>query len=101
MESVINDDLLQLNFIDLQSNNKAYSTCSHKMYHQMSRLHRMLNTEWKCYDASDYACPVVRTLNNLFLKLESYIMEGSKCCLAGPVCPSKMLPSNDKNSSTI
>ena len=25
---------------------------SHEMYHQMSRLHRMLNTEWKCYDAS-------------------------------------------------
>jgi hypothetical protein len=106
--STMNRHLLQLNFISSQSteNNKVNSTCSHKMYHQMSRLYRMLNIEWKCYDASDCACPPVRTLNTLSLNLlESFDGRDSSCCLAssicGPVCPSKMLPSNNKKPSTI
>jgi hypothetical protein len=86
----------------------VYSTCSHKMYHQMSMLYRMLNIEWKFYDVGDCACdcPQVRTLNTLSLNPPGrYRWKVSNCCLAlsicGPVCPSKMFPSNNKNSSTI
>jgi hypothetical protein len=65
----MNRHLLQLNLISLQStetrNEKVYPT------HKMSRLHKMLNTEWKCHDASDSdcACPQVRTLNTPSLNL--------------------------------
>ena len=74
--------------------------------HQRSRLHRMLNTGWKFYDAADGACPEVRTLNTLSQNLAVLRNgEDSKCCLVssicGPVCPSKMFPSSNKNSSTI
>lgn len=46
-ESVMNCHLLQLNFINSQfmENNIVYSVCSRKMYREMSRLHRMLDTE--------------------------------------------------------
>jgi hypothetical protein len=108
MDLVVNRHLLQPNSISSQSteNFKVYSACSSKTYHQMSRLHRMLTNKWKCYDASDCACPQVRTLITSSLNFPR--LNGSKvsnCCLAlsicGPVCPSKMLPSNNKNSSTI
>ena len=108
MDLVIDCHLLQLIIISSQSteNNRVYSVCSHKMHHQMSSHHRMLNTYWKCYDASICACPRERILNTLSLNLlVSYHRESSNCCFAlsicGPVCPSKMFPSDSKNSSTI
>lgn len=69
VDLLINRRLLQLNFISSQSTKKTkvYSACSHKMYHQMSRLHRMQSTKWKCYGAVAVPTPGVKTLNTLSL----------------------------------
>ena len=58
------------------------------------------------HGASDCACPWVRTINTLSPNLlDSVRSEDPNRCLAlsicGPVCPSKMLPSNNRNSLTI
>jgi hypothetical protein len=85
-------------------NNRVYS--GRKMNHQMSRLHKTLNTERNDHD-DDCACAPVKTLNILSLNFLPVLdtSKDSNFCTAssiwGPACPSKMLPSNEKNSSTI
>src|SRR5258707_8042434 len=93
--------LLQLNLST--ENNRVYS--GRNIYHRMSRLHKLLNTEWNGHD--DCASAPVKTLNILSLNFlpVPYTWKDSNFCTAssiwGPVCPSKMLPSNEMNSSTI
>ena len=61
--SFITTDLHRLQSAE---NNKVHPTVHGAIkYHERSRLHGILNTEWKCYNASDYACPELRTLNTL------------------------------------
>src|SRR5260370_10899922 len=90
-------------WVKLTETNRVNSAYSCKVYHQMSRLHRTLNTEWNGHD--DRACASVMILNILSLTApKAYIGKDSTCCLASlireSVCPLKMLPSNGKNSST-
>src|SRR5258708_27817148 len=72
-------------------NNRVYYGL--KVYHQISRLHRTLNTGWNRHD--DCACAPVKTPNILFLNF----------CTASsiwrPVYHSKMLICNEMNSTTI
>src|SRR5258708_36802473 len=99
--TVSSHHLLQLNLST--ENNRAYS--GRKIYHQMSRLHRMLNIEWNGHD--DCTCARVKTLNisspNFFPVLDTRKRPKSSTAslIWGPVCPSKILPSNEMNSSTI